>query len=110
MWVQDDLQLEWVGEACNGTQAVDAVARLKPDIVLLDVQMPGLSGFDVISRLPRDELPAVVFVTAYDDYALQAFEVHALDYLLKPVAEARFREAIDRFKRQIFIADIALAL
>lgn len=87
-----------VGEAPSGTAAVEAVRRLQPDLLLLDVQMPGLDGFGVLEALEPGELPAVVFVTAYDAYALRAFEVHALDYLLKPFDAERLGRALDRVR------------
>jgi two-component system LytT family response regulator len=85
-----------VAVCADGREAVARIAELKPDLVLLDVQMPEITGFDVLDRLPRDVLPVVVFVTAYDEYAVRAFEVHALDYLLKPVSQKRLDEALDR--------------
>ena len=85
-----------VGEAASGEEAVAQVAALAPDLVLLDVQMPGLDGFGVMAAVGVDQMPPVVFVTAYDAYALRAFDVRALDYLLKPVTEVRLREAVDR--------------
>ena len=88
--------VEIVGECGNGTDAVDAVVERAPDLVLLDVQMPGLTGFDVIERVGADLMPAVIFVTAYDKHALRAFDVHAVDYLLKPIDSDRFRDAMDR--------------
>jgi two-component system LytT family response regulator len=87
---------EIVGECGNGLEAVEAVVERAPDLVLLDVQMPGLNGFDVIERVGADAMPAVIFVTAYDRHALKAFEVHALDYVLKPIDPDRFRDAMDR--------------
>jgi two-component system LytT family response regulator len=92
---------EIVAECQNGTQAVEAVVQQAPDLMFLDVQMPGLSGFDVLEQVGADAVPAVVFVTAYDRYALKAFEAHALDYLLKPVDPARFREAYARAAREV---------
>jgi two-component system, LytTR family, response regulator len=86
--------LELICECRNGREAVDAIHRHRPDLVFLDVQMPGKTGFDVISAIPEDQRPHVVFVTAYDKFALRAFEVHALDYLLKPVNEERFDAAV----------------
>lgn len=83
-----------VAECANGFEAVKAVTELKPDLLFLDVQMPKLTGFEVLELL--DPVPAVVFVTAYDAYALKAFEVHAVDYLLKPFSEERFTEAMGR--------------
>jgi two-component system LytT family response regulator len=86
--------VEVVGEAKNARDAVDDIRRLRPDLVFLDVQMPDGSGFDVLERL--DEAPAVIFTTAFDQYALQAFEVNALDYLVKPIAPARLAAAVAR--------------
>ena len=88
--------VEVVGECQNGAEAVDAIVARGPDLVLLDVQMPGLTGFDVIERVGADLMPAVIFVTAYDKHALRAFEVHAVDYVLKPIDPDRFRDAMDR--------------
>ena len=85
-----------VGECGDGAAALAAIAATRPDLVLLDVQMPELDGFDVLSRLPAADLPAVLFVTAFDRYALRAFDVHAVDYLLKPFTAERFRTAIGR--------------
>ena len=85
-----------MGECADGGAALDAIRVLRPELVLLDVSMPGPSGLDVAARLEPDERPAIVFVTAYDEYAVQAFEVHAVDYLLKPVREERLREAVQR--------------
>ncbi len=90
-----------VGECGDGRSAVDAIRSLRPDIVLLDVQMPELDGFDVLRALPRDALPAVIFVTAFDRYALQAFDLHAIDYLLKPFARERFALALARAKERL---------
>jgi two-component system LytT family response regulator len=85
---------ELVGEAANGLQAVELIEREQPDLVLLDIQMPGLDGFGVIEAL--EEPPPIVFVTAYDEYAIRAFEVNALDYLLKPFSHERLEKAIHR--------------
>jgi two-component system LytT family response regulator len=86
---------ELAGECANGFEAVRAAAQLRPDLVLLDVQMPKLDGFEVLDLLGEDA-PAVIFVTAHDEHALRAFAVHAVDYLLKPVAPERFAQALDR--------------
>jgi two-component system LytT family response regulator len=94
-----ELDLEIVADCANGFEAVKAVADLKPDLVLLDVQMPKLDGFEVLELLGRDQ--PVVFITAYDQYALRAFEVHAVDYLLKPFSVERFREAIARARDRV---------
>jgi DNA-binding LytR/AlgR family response regulator len=84
------------GEASSGEEALAQIARLQPDLVLLDLQMPGLSGFDVIHRLPPGALPVIVIVTAYDEHAIRAFEAGALDYLLKPVGRERLEKSLNR--------------
>ncbi|MEO8029798.1 MAG: LytTR family DNA-binding domain-containing protein [Gemmatimonadota bacterium] len=94
--------VEVVAEALSGSDAVREIIRLSPDLVFLDVQMPRLDGFGVLREVMKESggrLPAVVFVTAYDEFAVNAFEVQALDYLLKPVAEDRFRRALDRVRQ-----------
>jgi two-component system LytT family response regulator len=96
-----DPELRVVGECANGAEAIEAVKTLRPDLVLLDVQMPEVGGFGVLEALRGEPLPPVIFITAYDRYAVRAFEFHALDYLLKPFDRARFRSAIERAKRQI---------
>ncbi|GAB3573171.1 LytTR family DNA-binding domain-containing protein [Spirosoma luteolum] len=83
-----------IGEANNGVDAVRLINEFRPDLIFLDVQMPGLTGFDVLKHI--DEIPQVIFSTAYDQYALQAFEVHAIDYLLKPYTRERFAQAVQR--------------
>jgi two-component system, LytTR family, response regulator len=92
-----DPDVEIVAECRNGEEAVDAVREHKPDLLFLDIQMPRLDGFDVLEIL-GDEAPAIVFVTAYDQYAIRAFEVHAIDYLLKPFTDERFEKALARAK------------
>lgn len=89
-----------LGECGTGHEAVAAIRREAPDLLLLDVQMPGLDGFDVLARIGPERMPLVIFVTAYDEHALRAFEVHALDYLLKPIDENRLAEALERARRQ----------
>ena len=93
-----DPDVEVVAECADGQAAIDVIRRTRPDIVFLDVQMPDLDGFDVLRALDGEPLPAVVFVTAYDKYALRAFDVHAVDYLLKPFHDERFAEALTRAK------------
>jgi two-component system, LytTR family, response regulator len=93
--------VEIVGEAAGGRQAVEAIERERPDLVFLDVQMPGLDGFGVIAALDFRPLPEFVFVTAHDHFALRAFEVHALDYLLKPFDPDRFKRVLDRARHHI---------
>ncbi len=91
-----------VGQAGNGIEAIEAVERLKPDLVFLDIQMPGLTGFEVARRVLESGLPChVVFVTAFDQYAIEAFEVNAVDYLLKPVEPPRLEQALQRARRWI---------
>jgi two-component system LytT family response regulator len=85
-----------VAECADGAEAVSVIERERPDLALLDVQMPELDGFEVLDALAEGHRPAVIFVTAYDEYAVRAFEVNAVDYLLKPLEEARFNAAIDR--------------
>lgn len=93
--------VEIVGECENGREAVQLVAELAPDLMFLDIQMPGLSGFDVLARLPQDSLPVIVFVTAFDRYAIDAFEARALDYLLKPVEDGRLEHALERVRAHL---------
>jgi DNA-binding LytR/AlgR family response regulator len=88
--------VEVIGEAANGMEAVAQIGELKPDLVLLDLQMPGWGGFEVVQRLPQDALPVIVIVTAYDQHAIRAFEAGALDYLLKPVSAERLQKAVER--------------
>jgi two-component system LytT family response regulator len=90
-----------VATCTNGTEALEAVRRLQPDVLLLDIRMPGLDGFHVVAQLDRRELPYIVFVTAFDRFAIDAFRVRALDYLLKPVQPARLDEALDRAREQL---------
>jgi two-component system LytT family response regulator len=89
--------IEIAGEAENGVQAMEMTAQLHPDLLLLDIQMPGCSGIDVAACLPQPR-PHVIFCTAYDQYAVEAFELHAVDYLLKPVVRARLTQALDRVR------------
>jgi two-component system LytT family response regulator len=91
--------VEIVGECGDGSSAVEQILELSPDVVFLDVQMPGMDGFEVLRALPGEDLPSVIFLTAYEQHALRAFEVHALDYLLKPVDDARFGNAVQRARQ-----------
>ena len=88
--------VEVIGQASNGFEAVEMIGELNPDVVFLDIQMPGMNGFDVIAKLQSDTLPLIVFTTAYDEYAVDAFKVHAIDYLLKPVEVDRLTDAVSR--------------
>jgi two-component system LytT family response regulator len=87
-------EIEILGECSQGNEAVEKIEKLKPDLLFLDVQMPGMTGFDVLEEIEHE--PYVIFTTAYDQYAIKAFEKNAVDYLLKPLDEERFRQAIDR--------------
>lgn len=93
--------LEVVDECANGVEAMEAIRALAPDLVFLDVQMPELGGFDLLAGIEPELLPEIVFVTAYDEYALRAFEVNAVDYLVKPVKPAEFHRAIDRVRARL---------
>src|SRR5262245_59782400 len=96
-----------VGECRTGAEALASLDTLRPDVVFLDVQMPGIDWFEVIRRRTPDRMPAVIFLTAYDQFALRAFEAEALDYLVKPVSEARFAATIKRLTRQLRAAQPA---
>ncbi|HSY13166.1 MAG TPA: response regulator [Verrucomicrobiae bacterium] len=96
-----DPEIEIVGECGSGVEAPEKIRRSQPELVFLDVQMPECDGFDVLELLGKDVPPAIVFVTAYDQYALRAFEAGALDYLLKPFDNARFHQALQRAKQKI---------
>jgi two-component system LytT family response regulator len=104
-WIREHLRgdegVEIVAECEDGFKAVQAINHLRPDLVLLDVQMPGLDGFEVLGMLENGPPPAVVFVTAFDQYALRAFDVHAIDYLLKPVSPERLKKALERSKERL---------
>lgn len=93
--------IEIVGEAGDGRGALEQIAAHQPDLVFLDVQMPELDGFGVMSELPADARPAVIFVTAHDQFALKAFEIHALDYLLKPFDRERLQKSLGRARQQL---------
>jgi two-component system LytT family response regulator len=97
----DEPGLEIVGECANGPDAIAFIREQRPDLVFLDVQMPEVSGFDVLRALPPDIWPAIIFVTAHDQHAVQAFEVHALDYLLKPFTQGRLLEALERARQHL---------
>lgn len=95
-----DREFQIAGECEDGAQAIEAIERLRPDAVFLDVQMPVLDGFAVVEAVGVEQMPLTVFVTAYDQYALKAFEAQALDYVLKPFDDDRFRRVLQRLKRQ----------
>jgi two-component system LytT family response regulator len=96
----DDPEITIIGECANGDEALAAITQHTPDLVFLDIQMPGMTGLEVLRRLPPERLPMVVFITAYDDYAVQAFTAHALDYLLKPIDPKRFADTMSRVKER----------
>jgi two-component system LytT family response regulator len=98
VWLQQERDVDIVGEVLDGPQAVDAICTLKPDLMFLDVQMPGLDGFEVLQQSAHIHTPAIIFVTAYNEYAIRAFEAAAVDYLLKPFSNGRFREALERVR------------
>jgi two-component system, LytTR family, response regulator len=99
--VATDPEIEIIGDCANGKEAVKAISKLKPDLIFLDVEMPGMDGFEVLQSLAPQQMPAVIFVTAYDQYAVRAFEIHALDYLLKPFDRERFERSLGRAKEQL---------
>jgi len=99
--LERDGMVEIVGEAAGGVEAVELIRRERPDLAFLDVQMPGCDGFEALAGIAPAELPAIVFVTAYDEHALRAFEVNAVDYLLKPYDDARFAAALQRAKDEV---------
>ena len=100
-FLADEPDVAVVGECADGAEAVKMTGQLRPDLVFLDVQMPRLNGFRVLESLPPDQLPAVIFMTAHDEHAIRAFEVNAVDYLLKPCKPARFKKALQRAREQL---------
>ena len=99
--LRDESDVEIIGECGNGKEALSAIKKLSPDLVFLDIQMPEMNGFDVLKSIGTSRLPVVIFATAYDQYALQAFDVHALDYLLKPFNRERFHRSVTRARELI---------
>ena len=99
--LENEPDVEIVGEAADGAEALRAIESLRPKLMFLDVQMPGMSGMEVLKQLDKANMPEVIFVTAYDQYALRAFEHHALDYLLKPFDDERFQSALARARKRI---------
>ena len=99
--LDDDEEIEVVGECANGSEAIAAVRKQKPDLLLLDIEMPGHNGFEVLQKLRGERLPMVVFITAHNEYAVRAFEVEAVDYVMKPFDRRRFHDALRRAKRQM---------
>jgi two-component system, LytTR family, response regulator len=104
--LEKDPQIEVLDECRNGREAIKAINNLGPDLIFLDIQMPEMDGFDVLAHVGPDQIQAIIFVTAFDQYALKAFDVHALDYLLKPFDDERFARALERAKSQIAAREI----
>lgn len=100
-FLRDEEDVTLIGECGNGVEAIETITREKPDLVFLDIQMPEKNGFEVIKSLNTKKLPTIIFVTAYDQYALQAFDVHALDYLLKPFNRERIKRAVARAREHM---------
>jgi two-component system, LytTR family, response regulator len=94
-----EADFEVVGQCADGNSAVDEIVRLKPDLLFLDVQMPGMNGFDVLEAVGSRHAPSIIFVTAYDSFAVKAFDAHAIDYLLKPFRRARFQASLERVRQ-----------
>jgi len=99
--IDKDPEIDIKGTAKNGIEAIKLISEVQPDLIFLDIQMPGVNGFEVLNSVDVNPMPFVIFVTAFDEYALKAFEVHALDYLLKPFSDERFFDALDKAKKQI---------
>jgi two-component system LytT family response regulator len=99
-FLADEPDVEIAAECADGAEAVEQIEKLRPDVVFLDVQMPRLNGFEVLEAIGAEAMPAVVFTTAHDDHAIRAFEVSAVDYLLKPFKQPRFRKALERVRAQ----------
>ena len=99
--LEEEPGIQVAGECCDGEEAVEQILLKRPDLVFLDVQMPEMTGFEVLDALRAEDLPAVIFVTAYDEYALRAFEAHALDYLMKPFHRTRFQASLSRARETV---------
>jgi two-component system LytT family response regulator len=104
--LNDEPEIEIIGECKSGLEAVNFIRKQSPDLLFIDIQMPGMNGFEALSRIDLEQIPAIIFVTAFDQYALKAFEVHALDYLLKPFSDKRFKEALQQAKSNIELREI----
>ncbi len=100
-FLAEEPDVEIVAEPANGAQTLKAVQELRPDLLFLDVQMPRLNGFEVLDALEPDQVPVIIFTTAHDEHAIKAFEVNALDYLLKPFTEARFKISLQRARKEL---------
>jgi two-component system LytT family response regulator len=102
----DDAEIEIIGECKSGPETVNFIRRQLPDLLFLDIQMPGMNGFEALAKVEYERIPAIIFVTAFDQYALKAFEVHALDYLLKPFTDKRFQEALRQARTRVELREI----
>ncbi|NUN70265.1 MAG: response regulator transcription factor [Bacteroidetes bacterium] len=100
-FVTTEPDIEVIGQCANGQEAIDAILQHAPDLVFLDIQMPEVGGFEILQRLPQNRIPSIIFITAYDEFALRAFEFHALDYLLKPFDRERFHSAVQHARSSI---------
>lgn len=99
--LKEDEEIELISLCANGEEAIKQINEEQPDLVFLDIQMPEINGFDVLQNIDQEKIPLIIFVTAYDEYALKAFEVHALDYLMKPFKKERFFESLNRAKKAL---------
>lgn len=99
--LKEDEEVEVVDVCANGKEAIEQINKQEPELVFLDIQMPEINGFEVLKHIETEQVPAIIFVTAYDEYALKAFEVHALDYLMKPFSKDRFRDSLQRAKNTL---------
>jgi two-component system, LytTR family, response regulator len=102
----EDEEIEIIGECGSGPEAVNFIRRQSPDLLYLDIQMPGMSGFEALAKIEYQRIPAIIFVTAFDQYALKAFDVHALDYLLKPFTDKRFKESLQQAKTNVELREL----
>jgi two-component system LytT family response regulator len=105
--LEEDDEFQIIGECANGDEAIKAIEDKNPEVVFLDILMPEITGFDVLKSIDPDKWPVIVFVTAYDEHAVKAFEVHALDYVLKPFTKARFTKTLEQVKRTIRDRDVS---
>ena len=105
--LEQESDIEIIGECANGSDAIRAILSLSPDLVFLDIKMPKVNGFDVVNAIGMEHMPPVIFLTAYDQYAVEAFKTHAIDYLLKPIDNARFKESLQHARGQILKNTIA---
>jgi len=106
--LEDESDIEIVGECANAIEALGAVHKLRPDVLFLDIQMPRISGLEMVGMLDPDQRPYVVFLTAFDEYAVKAFEEHAFDYLLKPIEAPRLAKTLQRLRQERGVQDISL--